>query len=190
MNLLYSTTQPMALHCKIHLKVKRLHSIPSANQSAVVREGYDAVYNQVVLCSNRCRVRSDLQVERTLVHELVHMFDYCTAELDLADAAHLACTEVRAANLVHCGRPGEDGGFFVDREACVKRRAARSVAVIKGVSADEALAVVNRVFGKCYADLEPVGRRTYSRECERRALEEFELLLNKGRQRDDRRCPK
>lgn len=30
------------------------------------------------------------------------MFDYCRHNLDLTDIKHLACTEIRAANLAHC----------------------------------------------------------------------------------------
>ncbi len=37
-----------------------------------------------------------------LTHELIHMFDYCRHNMDLTDAKHLACTEIRAANLAHC----------------------------------------------------------------------------------------
>jgi inner membrane protease ATP23 len=35
----------------------------------------------------------------TLTHELVHTLDYCRAEIDWDNLDHLACTEVRAANL-------------------------------------------------------------------------------------------
>ena len=47
---------------------------------------------QVVICSNKCR---DLErVTRILTHELVHMFDDCTAMVDWANLRHLACSEV------------------------------------------------------------------------------------------------
>lgn len=35
----------------------------------------------------------------TLTHELVHTLDYCRAEIDWTNLLHLACTEIRAANL-------------------------------------------------------------------------------------------
>lgn len=35
----------------------------------------------------------------TLTHELIHTLDYCRAELDWTNIHHLACTEIRAANL-------------------------------------------------------------------------------------------
>ena len=31
------------------------------------------------------------------------MFDNCTRKLDFQNIEHLACTEIRAANLTHCG---------------------------------------------------------------------------------------
>jgi len=39
------------------------------------------------------------EVTRAVAHELVHAFDSCRAALDARDCAHVACTEVRAANL-------------------------------------------------------------------------------------------
>lgn len=45
---------------------------------------YDRVQNQIVICSNRCTDRS--QVQRILFHELIHMYDFCSAKVDFADA--------------------------------------------------------------------------------------------------------
>lgn len=42
---------------------------------------------------------------------------------------------------------------------CVKTKALCSVLAVRKVTAEEALAAVNRVFDKCYNDLEPIGRR-------------------------------
>lgn len=71
------------------------------NCSQAVDGGYDAKYNQIVICANKCK--SDQKVKQILHHELVHMYDQCVVKLDLAnDIQHLACTEVRAANLIHC----------------------------------------------------------------------------------------
>lgn len=41
-------------------------------------------------------------VQGVLTHEMIHMFDYCRNELDFRNMEHLACTEIRAANLTHC----------------------------------------------------------------------------------------
>jgi len=41
-------------------------------------------------------------VRGVLLHEMIHMFDYCRNKLDVKNIDHLACTEIRAANLGHC----------------------------------------------------------------------------------------
>lgn len=41
-------------------------------------------------------------IQGVLTHEMIHMFDYCRHKLDFKDVKHLACTEIRAANLAHC----------------------------------------------------------------------------------------
>nr|CAD7429533.1 unnamed protein product [Timema monikensis] len=48
---------------------------------------------------------------------------------------------------------------FSFTEECVKTKATRSVFAVRNVTPEEARAAVERVFPKCYADLEPVGRR-------------------------------
>lgn len=41
-------------------------------------------------------------VRTVLLHEMIHMFDYCRNDLNVKNIDHLACTEIRAANLAHC----------------------------------------------------------------------------------------
>lgn len=65
-----------------------------------VTGGYDPVLNQIVICQNSSR--SEGMVQGVLTHELIHMFDFCKNELDFQNIDHLACTEIRAANLAHC----------------------------------------------------------------------------------------
>lgn len=65
-----------------------------------VTGGYDQELNQVVICQNTCK--SEGKVQGVLTHEMIHMFDYCRNELDFKNMDHLACTEIRAANLAHC----------------------------------------------------------------------------------------
>jgi len=59
------------------------------------------VLNQVVICQNTAT--SEGTIQGVLTHELIHMFDSCTRKLDFRNIEHLACTEIRAANLTHCG---------------------------------------------------------------------------------------
>lgn len=65
-----------------------------------VTGGYDPEMNQIVICQNNSNSRGFVQ--GILTHEMVHMFDYCTNNLDFKNVEHLACTEIRAANLAHC----------------------------------------------------------------------------------------
>ena len=124
--------------------------------------GYDRELNQVVLCSEKC---TDLGlVETILSHELVHMYDQCTARVDWQDVGHLACSEVRAANLVHClgplsGALRDGAPPFSSHAACVEAKAVRSVKAVAGLGEQAARAAVREVFTRCYNDLEPVGRR-------------------------------
>lgn len=65
-----------------------------------VSGGYDPEMNQVVVCQNIAR--GEGMVQGVLLHEMIHMFDYCNNNLDFKNIDHLACTEIRAANLSHC----------------------------------------------------------------------------------------
>ncbi|KAI8420676.1 hypothetical protein MSG28_007909 [Choristoneura fumiferana] len=65
-----------------------------------VSGGYDPELNQIVVCQNVSTRKG--MVQGVLVHEMIHMFDYCRNELDFKNMEHLACSEIRAANLTHC----------------------------------------------------------------------------------------
>ncbi|XP_011882765.1 PREDICTED: mitochondrial inner membrane protease ATP23 homolog [Vollenhovia emeryi] len=126
--------------------------------------GYDSEFNQIVVCQNSAT--SENMVRGVLLHEMIHMFDYCRNELDVKNIEHLACTEIRAANLAHCSFMSSlfqgDSSFFNIKEthqACVKHKARLSVMAVHKVSAEVANAAIEKVFTKCYNDLEPVGRR-------------------------------
>lgn len=54
--------------------------------------GYDAEMNQIVICQNTAT--SKAAVHGALAHEMVHMFDYCRANIDFKNVDHLMCTEV------------------------------------------------------------------------------------------------
>lgn len=129
-----------------------------------VTGGYDSELNQVVVCQNSARSKG--VVQGILAHELLHMFDQCRAKMDLKNVDHLACTEIRAANLFHCSfmsafLEGSASPFNIAKThgECVKRKAVESVIAVRGITKEDARAAVDRVFTKCYNDLEPVGRR-------------------------------
>jgi mitochondrial inner membrane protease ATP23 len=129
-----------------------------------VSGGYDPVLNQVVICQNVAK--NEGLVQGVLTHEMIHMFDYCVNNLDFKNIEHLACTEIRAANLTHCSFlsamvQGDASIFRIKKahQACVKTKALCSVLAVRKVTAEEALAAIEKVFPKCYNDLEPIGRR-------------------------------
>ena len=149
------------------------------------------------------------------------MFDACRHKLDFTDIHHLACTEVRAANLTHCSFMSawiQVGGFFVlftlssssfienlcdnsssffyifvniiqkgdaspfnikaQHAECVKRKAAGSVMAVRNVSEQVAMAAVNKVFAKCYSDMEPIGRRVRRKSTD--AIRAYNERINYG----------
>lgn len=132
--------------------------------SPTVSGGYDPGLNQIVVCQNVAT--SDGLVQGVLTHEMIHMFDYCRNELDFKNIDHLACTEIRAANLAHCSflsalLQGDTSIFNVkeSHQICVKNKALQSILAVRNVSKLDAIDAVERVFPKCYSDLEPIGRR-------------------------------
>ena len=59
--------------------------------------GFDPDAKEVILCEDN--LTSQNQLNRILTHELIHAFDVCRAHYDNNNLEHLACSEVRAANL-------------------------------------------------------------------------------------------
>ena len=54
------------------------------------------------------------------------------------------------------------------QQNCVRQKAALSLQTVRNITEKEALNAVDAVFERCYNDLEPFGRRIYSKEdCER-----------------------
>ncbi|XP_050295019.1 mitochondrial inner membrane protease ATP23 homolog [Anthonomus grandis grandis] len=129
-----------------------------------VAGGYDPVLNQVVLCHNN--TSKDSRVQMVLMHEMVHMFDFCRNNMDYRNLDHLACTEIRAANLAHCSfmsawMNGDTSlfNFKGTHQNCVKSKALLSMMTVRNITKLQAVDAIERVFDKCYNDLEPVGRR-------------------------------
>jgi hypothetical protein len=58
---------------------------------------FDTGRNEIVLCENN--LISERLTADVITHELVHAFDKCRAKVNFDDPKHLACTEIRAANL-------------------------------------------------------------------------------------------
>lgn len=54
--------------------------------------GYDPDTNQIIVCHNTRLTRS--KVMSLMMHEMIHMFDFCRAKFDFNNLEHVACSEV------------------------------------------------------------------------------------------------
>lgn len=98
-------------------------------------------------------------VRRTVLHELIHAYDYCRVKFDLNNCDQLACTEVRAAMLSgDCTFVSEatrmNFGIAGQGAVCAKRRAILSLEA-NPVCQPTAKEAVDRVFDKCHKDTAP-----------------------------------
>ncbi|XP_043282279.1 mitochondrial inner membrane protease ATP23 homolog isoform X2 [Venturia canescens] len=132
--------------------------------SESVSGGYDPELNQIVVCQNTSKSKGIVQ--GVLTHEMIHMFDFCRYNLDFKNIDHLACTEIRAANLTHCSFLSAvtrgDAAFWNIKgrqQECVKNKAVHSVMSVRNITYEQAREAVDRTFPKCYPDMEPIGRR-------------------------------
>eukprot|EP00794_Sanderia_malayensis_P007398 gene7400-8218_t len=129
--------------------------------SEKVLGGFDPERKQVVMCDNN--VSSQKLMNQTLTHELIHAYDICRVKYNKENLRHLACTEVRAANLSgDCFMSKEIArlkfGWKKHQQACVKERAVKSILCVKDITKEEAVNVVEGVFESCFKDTDPFDR--------------------------------
>jgi len=87
--------------------------------------------------------------------------------VDFRNIDHVACTEIRSNNLFVCGSYKEGRrragapllGYEGKQQECVRDQATIAIQQSMGVDEPAARAAVNRVFTRCYGDLEPFGQR-------------------------------
>lgn len=115
---------------------------------------------KVAMCENN--LRDQKHFNTVLTHELIHVFDFCRAHVDMDNCRHHACTEIRAANLSgDCLWTAElKRGKFASstdhHNTCVRRRATISVEHNPSCTGRGARYVDN-VFDRCLRDHEPFG---------------------------------
>merc|ERR1712004_703696 len=187
--LLASSRRPSAMGLAVKLLVQALESrgcplnlsrhVSCEDCTHKVNGGFDPINKQVVVCQNNSKYKA--VACSVLAHELTHMFDYCRAKVDFTNLEHLACTEIRAANFFHCSfmsalAEGDTSPFDykMTHQECVRRKALWSVLVVRNIKREEGEAVVDKVFDRCYSDLEPFGRRL------RPKSKDFERALGEG----------
>lgn len=105
------------------------------------------------------------QWTRGMAHELVHAFDDCRADMHQSNPRHMACTEIRAANLSgdcdfmdEMRRGGPRWKIAGLQRECVRKRAHQSLtmhAACEGWAPSAITALIEDVFPACYADTAP-----------------------------------
>ncbi|KAJ8432821.1 hypothetical protein Cgig2_008535 [Carnegiea gigantea] len=116
----------------------------------------------IMVCSNHMDTQDD--VNQVVIHELIHAYDDCrVANLDWADCAHHACSEIRAGHLsgdCHYKRELLRGYMKLrgHEQECVKRRAMKSVVANPYCSKTAAKEAVEAVWDICYNDMKPFDR--------------------------------
>lgn len=143
-----------------------------------VSGGFDSSTSQIVLCQNNIHHQSHMN--RVVTHELIHAFDHCRAHVDwFNNVKHLACSEIRAANLSgDCSLLNEmtrfKFGLKQHQQTCVRDRAVRSILAVRKVSREKAEKAVDEVFESCFGDHEPFGRVPHSKSDARYAYRDFQ----------------
>ncbi|XP_028401908.1 mitochondrial inner membrane protease ATP23 homolog [Dendronephthya gigantea] len=124
--------------------------------------GFDFRRKQVVLCENV--IYSQSCMNDVLTHELIHAYDFARVKYEADNLRHLACTEIRAANLSgDCFFWKEffsrfNFGWKSHQKECAKNRAVKSILCVSDVSREKAEDIVSSVFEECYKDTEPFDR--------------------------------
>ena len=147
-----------------------LHSPPALCEDvfsgAPALAAYDASRRAVVMNpAVPPRYLTAHQWSRGLTHELVHAFDDCRVHMRQDSPAHMACTEIRAANLSgdcdysdELRRTGPSLRIAGVQRECVRRRTRQSLAMHPAAAALDAAEldrVIDGVFEPCYRDTAP-----------------------------------
>ncbi|KAL5519584.1 ATP23 [Sanghuangporus vaninii] len=121
--------------------------------------GFTPDAGAVVLCQGK--FWSKKQMEHTVTHELVHMYDHCKFDVDWSNLRHHACSEIRANSLGgDCKWTREIRRLFFNfskqHQECVRRRAVLSVQSNPACpSREDAERAVNEVWESCSNDTRP-----------------------------------
>jgi len=121
--------------------------------------GFAPELGTVLLCNGH--FWSKKQMEHTLTHELVHMYDNCKFDADWSNLRHHACSEIRANSLGgDCKWTREVRRLFFNfskqHQTCVRRRAIISVEANPACPDREAAEqAVNEVWESCFNDTRP-----------------------------------
>ncbi|KAL0014449.1 hypothetical protein SO802_001518 [Lithocarpus litseifolius] len=116
----------------------------------------------IMVCSNHMNLQDE--VNQVVIHELIHAYDDCRAKnLDWANCAHHACSEIRAGHLsgdCHFKRELLRGYMKLrgHEQDCVRRRVMKSVIANPYCSEAAAKDAMEAVWDVCYNDTQPFDR--------------------------------
>ncbi|KAF3967043.1 hypothetical protein CMV_008911 [Castanea mollissima] len=116
----------------------------------------------IMVCSNHMNIQDE--VNQVVIHELIHAYDDCRAgNLDWANCAHHACSEIRAGHLsgdCHYKRELLRGYMKLrgHEQDCVRRRVMKSVIANPYCSEAAAKDAMEAVWDVCYNDTQPFDR--------------------------------
>lgn len=116
----------------------------------------------VKVCSNHLNFQDE--VNQVVIHELIHAYDDCRAtNLNWANCAHHACSEIRASHLsgdCHYKRELLRGFMKIrgHEQECVKRRVMKSLINNPYCSEEAAKDAMEAVWDICYNDTKPFDR--------------------------------
>eukprot|EP00539_Tryblionella_compressa_P010463 CAMPEP_0178801376 /NCGR_PEP_ID=MMETSP0745-20121128/13316_1 /TAXON_ID=913974 /ORGANISM="Nitzschia punctata, Strain CCMP561" /LENGTH=354 /DNA_ID=CAMNT_0020460211 /DNA_START=33 /DNA_END=1094 /DNA_ORIENTATION=+ len=142
-----TNNQPIADPLTIELKCRKCSSSGPEGGARAFLMGPQPL--SVVLCHNRIAATRP-EVEEILTHELIHLFDVQTMQLDLQDCENLAYSEVRAAKAAECRDSWKQLQPY-----CVKQKA---IAATNNLYPNEGRQCIQRVFRTAFADNRPFHR--------------------------------
>nr|XP_004652833.2 mitochondrial inner membrane protease ATP23 homolog [Jaculus jaculus] len=158
--------------------VKKERHFSYGDYNGNVSGGFDSSTSQIVLCQNN--IHNQAHMNRVVTYELIHAFDHCWAHVHwFTNVRHLACLEIRAANLSgDCSLLNEilrfHFGLKQHHQTCVRDRAILSILAVRNISKEEAQKAVDDVFESCFNDLEPFGRIPHAKTYARYAHRDFQ----------------
>ena len=152
-----SLRTPMVKFLMEHLKKSGCtigdNFIKAVNYPRAVAGGYSRG-REIMVCSNYMNLQDE--VDQVLIHELIYAYDDCvTKNVDWANCAHHACSEVRAGHLsgdCHFKRELLRGYMKLrgHEQDCVKRRVMKSVVANPFFSETAAKDAMEAVWNTCY----------------------------------------
>jgi hypothetical protein len=104
------------------------------------------------------------EYSNSVLHELIHAYDDCRANINWHNCDQVACAEIRASALSgECRSQAErqrgQTGLSGQLQKCVKRRAELSLKNSRYCQGKDSAIIVQKYFDKCYADIEPFATR-------------------------------